>query len=67
MAARVLRGRRVASGVRLLVAPASLQRPGDGARRGTLAALLDAGGKLLPNGAARAPATASSGSARARS
>ena len=49
MAARVLRGRRVASGVRLLVAPASLQDQETARAEGTLTALLDAGGKLLPN------------------
>ena len=49
MAARVLRGRRVASGVRLLVAPASLKDQETARAEGTLAALLDAGGKLLPN------------------
>jgi 3-isopropylmalate/(R)-2-methylmalate dehydratase large subunit len=48
MAARVLRGRRAAPGVRLMVAPAS-RRDQDAARaEGTLGALLDAGAALLP-------------------
>jgi 3-isopropylmalate/(R)-2-methylmalate dehydratase large subunit len=49
MAASVLRGRRAAKGVRLMVAPAS-KRDQDIARdEGTLQALLDAGGELLAN------------------
>ena len=49
MAARVLRGHRVASGVRLLVAPASLKDQEAARAEGTLGALLDAGGRLLAN------------------
>jgi 3-isopropylmalate/(R)-2-methylmalate dehydratase large subunit len=49
MAARVLRGRRAASGVRLLVAPASLRDQETARAEGTLGALLDAGGQLLAN------------------
>src|SRR5215813_1006261 len=49
MAARVLRGRRVASGVRLLVAPASLRDQETARAEGTLGALIDAGGRLLAN------------------
>ena len=45
MAARVLRGHRVASGVRLLVAPASLKDQEAARAEGTLGALLDAGGR----------------------
>jgi 3-isopropylmalate/(R)-2-methylmalate dehydratase large subunit len=49
MAASVLRGRRAAPGVRLMVAPAS-KRDQDAARdEGTLQVLLDAGAELLPN------------------
>lgn len=50
MAARVLRGRRIASGVRLLVAPASTQITQQAAREGTLTALLEAGASLMPSG-----------------
>lgn len=49
MAARVLRGRRVAPGVSLRVAPASLRDQQQAASEGTLAALMDAGAELLPN------------------
>lgn len=49
MAARVLRGRRVARDVRLLVAPASVRTTREAAADGTLAALLDAGAYLLPS------------------
>jgi 3-isopropylmalate/(R)-2-methylmalate dehydratase large subunit len=49
MAARVLRGRKVAPGVALRVAPASLRDQQQAAREGTLAALTDAGATLLPN------------------
>ncbi|CAG9169216.1 3-isopropylmalate dehydratase large subunit [Cupriavidus respiraculi] len=49
MAARVLRGRRIASGVTLQVAPASLRDQQQAEREGTLAALRDAGAQLLPN------------------
>jgi len=50
MAAEVLRGRRVASGVRLLVAPASARTLGEATVDGTLATLLEAGAILLPSG-----------------
>jgi 3-isopropylmalate/(R)-2-methylmalate dehydratase large subunit len=49
MAAAVLRGRKVASGVELLVAPASLRDQEAARANGTLAALTDAGAHLLPN------------------
>ncbi|SDP23878.1 3-isopropylmalate/(R)-2-methylmalate dehydratase large subunit [Ralstonia sp. 25mfcol4.1] len=49
MAAQVLRGKRVARGTRLLVAPASAADQQRAAREGTLAALTDAGAELLPN------------------
>ena len=48
MAAQVLRGRRVARGVRLLVAPASLQDQQRARDEGVLGALLEAGAELLP-------------------
>jgi 3-isopropylmalate/(R)-2-methylmalate dehydratase large subunit len=50
MAAEVLRGRRVAPHVRLLVAPASSQVTRDAAASGVLTTLLDAGAILLPSG-----------------
>lgn len=50
MAAEVLRGRRVAEGVRLLVAPASSQTTRIATEDGTLLALLEAGATLLPTG-----------------
>lgn len=50
MAARMLNGRRVATGVRLLVAPASRQETTTAAAEGTLAALLDAGAIMMPSG-----------------
>ncbi|MBI1186207.1 MAG: homoaconitate hydratase family protein [Alphaproteobacteria bacterium] len=50
MAARVLRGRRVAGGVRLLVAPASTKIAEAAAREGVLADLLAAGARLMPSG-----------------
>ncbi len=50
MAADVLFGRKVASGVRLLIAPASSRTTAEATRDGTLAALLDAGAILLPSG-----------------
>jgi 3-isopropylmalate/(R)-2-methylmalate dehydratase large subunit len=46
-AARMLRGRRVAEGVSLLVAPASLADQEQARREGTLGVLLDAGAQLL--------------------
>jgi 3-isopropylmalate/(R)-2-methylmalate dehydratase large subunit len=49
MAARVLKGRRVAPGVRLLVAPASLRDQETARAEGTLGTLLDAGAQLLAN------------------
>ncbi|WP_454056343.1 3-isopropylmalate dehydratase large subunit [Cupriavidus sp. Marseille-Q8015] len=49
MAARVLRGRKIASGMSLRVAPASARDQQQAAREGTLATLLDAGAELLPN------------------
>jgi 3-isopropylmalate/(R)-2-methylmalate dehydratase large subunit len=49
MAAQVLRGHRVAAGVRLLVAPASLADQRRAEREGTLAILQEAGAELLPN------------------
>jgi 3-isopropylmalate/(R)-2-methylmalate dehydratase large subunit len=50
MAAEVLRGRRVADGVRLLVAPASQATTTEAASDGTLATLLEAGAILLSSG-----------------
>jgi 3-isopropylmalate/(R)-2-methylmalate dehydratase large subunit len=50
MAARILRGRTVAPGMRLLVAPASLQAHKDAQAEGTLAALTDAGAHILSTG-----------------
>ena len=49
MAAQVLRGRRVARGVRLMLAPASAADQAQAAEEGTLGALVDAGAELLPN------------------
>jgi 3-isopropylmalate/(R)-2-methylmalate dehydratase large subunit len=49
MAAAVLRGRRAAPGVRLMVAPASRRDQEIARAEGTLGALLDAGAELLPN------------------
>ncbi len=50
MAASILRGRRVAPNVRLLVAPASARTTAEAAADGTLAALTKAGAILLPSG-----------------
>jgi len=50
MAASVLKGRRVASNVRLLVAPASTRIAAQAAADGTLAALTEAGAILLASG-----------------
>jgi 3-isopropylmalate/(R)-2-methylmalate dehydratase large subunit len=50
MAAEILRGRKVAKGVRLLVAPASARTTQQAAADGTLAALTEAGAILLPSG-----------------
>jgi 3-isopropylmalate/(R)-2-methylmalate dehydratase large subunit len=49
MAAVVLRGRKVAPAVELLVAPASLRDQETAQADGTLRALTEAGGSLLPN------------------
>ncbi len=50
MAARVLKGRKVAAGTRLFVAPASTQITAEAAADGTLASLTAAGAILLPSG-----------------
>lgn len=50
MAAQILKGQRIAQGVRLLVAPASSQVTADAAADGTLSVLLAAGATLLPSG-----------------
>jgi 3-isopropylmalate/(R)-2-methylmalate dehydratase large subunit len=50
MAAAILRGRKVARGVRLLVAPASARTTQAAASDGTLAALAEAGAILMPSG-----------------
>jgi 3-isopropylmalate/(R)-2-methylmalate dehydratase large subunit len=50
MAASVLRGRHVARGMRLLVAPASMRVAEQAAREGVLADLLAAGARLMPSG-----------------
>jgi len=50
MAARVLAGRRVAGGVRLLVAPASSRVTQAAAADGTLGTLMAAGATLMPSG-----------------
>lgn len=50
MVARVLEGRQVARGVRLLVAPASTQITEQASREGILATILAAGATLLPSG-----------------
>ncbi len=47
-AAQVLGGHKVAAGVRLIVAPASLRDQDDARREGVLQALLDAGAELFP-------------------
>ncbi len=48
-AAQVLRGRRVAAGVQLLVAPASLKDRAQAEAEGTMRVLTDAGASLLPS------------------
>ncbi len=48
-AAQVLRGRHVAAGVQLLLAPASLRDQASAQEEGVLQALLDAGATLLPS------------------
>ena len=50
MAASVLKGRKVAKGTRLLVAPASIKTTDQAAKDGTLAILTDAGAIILPTG-----------------
>jgi len=50
MAARILKGRRIQPGKRLLVAPASLKDQRAAQAEGTLGALADAGAQLLPLG-----------------
>jgi 3-isopropylmalate/(R)-2-methylmalate dehydratase large subunit len=50
MAAEVLRGRKVAAGVRLLVAPASTQVTHAATANGVMETLLDAGAILMPSG-----------------
>ena len=50
MAANILKGRKVAAGTRLLVAPASQRMTAAAAADGTLAILLEAGAILLPTG-----------------
>ena len=48
-AAQVLKGRKVASGVQLMVAPASLQDRAQAEREGTMQILVDAGASVLPS------------------
>ncbi|MDX2236822.1 MAG: 3-isopropylmalate dehydratase large subunit [Hyphomonadaceae bacterium] len=50
MAARVLQGRKVAAGVRLLVAPASTHIAAQAAKEGVLETLMSAGAHLMPSG-----------------
>ncbi|MFM7459731.1 MAG: 3-isopropylmalate dehydratase large subunit [Burkholderiales bacterium] len=50
MAAEILKGRKVAKGTRLLIAPASTQTTAKLAADGTLAILLGAGAQMLPTG-----------------
>lgn len=50
MAARVLKGRKVHAGVRLLIAPATTRTTRMAAQSGVLATLTEAGGILLPSG-----------------
>ena len=50
MAAEVLRGRQVAAGTRLLVAPASARAAEQAAAEGTLEVLTEAGADILPTG-----------------
>jgi 3-isopropylmalate/(R)-2-methylmalate dehydratase large subunit len=47
-AAQVLRGRKVAPGIRLIVAPASLRDQEQARQEGVLQVLLDAGAELFP-------------------
>jgi 3-isopropylmalate/(R)-2-methylmalate dehydratase large subunit len=48
-AAEILKGRKAAPGVELLVRPVIEARPGPGAAEGILGALEEAGAKILPN------------------
>jgi len=48
-AAHVLKGRKIASGVQLLVAPASVAERGIAEQDGTMATLVDAGATILPS------------------
>lgn len=48
-AAQVLRGKQMAAGVKLMVAPASLKDRAQAEAEGTLQILIDAGAKLLPS------------------
>ncbi|KAA5803983.1 homoaconitate hydratase family protein [Alkalicaulis satelles] len=50
MAAAVLKGRKIAPGVRLLVAPASARVTAAAAKDGTLETLIEAGAVMLPSG-----------------
>lgn len=50
MAAQVLKGRQVAPGVRLLIAPASTDTTKEAARDGTLEILTEAGAIMMPSG-----------------
>jgi 3-isopropylmalate/(R)-2-methylmalate dehydratase large subunit len=50
MAAKVLKGHKVASGTRLLLAPASTRVTAAAAADGTLATLTEAGAILMPSG-----------------
>ena len=52
IAARILRGRQVHSGVRLIVVPASRAVMAETAQNGDLAALLEAGATFMPSGCA---------------
>ena len=55
MAAEVLRGRRVADGVLLHVAPAASEDVLRATRNGTLEVLLESGAKMLPTGCGACP------------
>lgn len=50
MAAEILKGRKVAKGTRLMIAPASVAMTAEAAAEGTLTILTDAGAILLPTG-----------------
>ena len=50
MAAEILKGRKVATGTRLMIAPASVAMTAEAAAEGTLRILTDAGAILLPTG-----------------